>query len=53
MDRRPIAASRHGADYDAGIFGSSFGVGFNPLGNLFITLVMRGFFFSAVSLVLK
>lgn len=57
MDRRLIAASIHEADYDAGIFGSSSGVGFNPLGNLFITFVIRRFFFSsffsAVSVVLK
>lgn len=46
-------ASIHKADYGAGIFGPSFGVGFNPLGNLFITFIMEGFFFSAVLVVLK
>lgn len=52
LDRRLIAASIHETDYDAGIFGSSFAVGFNPLGNLFITFVIGGIF-SAVSVVLK
>lgn len=43
--RRLTEVSIYEADYDARIFGSSLGVGFNPLGNLFITFVMRGFFF--------
>lgn len=43
--RRLTEVSIYEADYDAGIFDSSLGVGFNPLGNLFITFVMRGFFF--------
>lgn len=53
LDRQPTVASIHQADYDAGIFRFSIGVGFNPFGNRFITFIMEGFNFFFAVLVLQ
>lgn len=49
LDRRPIMPSIQ-ADYDVGVFGSSFGDSLNPFSNLFIMYVSFFFFLPAAQL---